>query len=349
MALTVRRLGFCPVTLRVLWTLAAAFLLYRLREVLVLLVISILTAYVLLPVVNLVDRYLKSGRRRTIALALVYVALVGVIIAIASTVGVYAGRQATALLARVKNMVSSGAGFQIPLPEFLKPYGDRILPEIGDYLKEHAQDIFQTLSGWTLRLLSGLSSLFELVVVLILSFFFLKDGAAMTRGFLAALPAPAQPRASLILDQVGKALATYVRSMVLVALASSTLYILGLTLLGVPYAVLLGVIAFPFEFIPMVGPLTSGSIMVLTALFSGYYGVLWIIIFLLAVRAIQDYGLQPLLLGGELELSPMALVVGVLAGAALGGIVGAMLSVPTLAVARILLLNLVLRDEADTA
>lgn len=345
--LTSRRLGLCPVTLRALWTLALVGLVYLLRDVLLLMVLSVLSAYVLLPAVNAVDRRLERGRRRPLALAVVYLLLVGMIVAAASVVAVYASREASALIGRVRGMITSGEPVTLPLPEFMLPYANQVLPEIAVYLRDHAQGILQGVTQGFLKLLAGLGNLFSVVVVLILSFFFLKDGQAMTRGFMDLLPESGRERAGRILEDINRALSRYVRAMVLIALLTSVIYTTGLALMGVPYAVLLGVIAFPFEFIPMIGPLISGAVMVLVALFSGYKSVLWIVLFLLLVRAFQDYVMQPWLLGGGLELPALAMVAGVLAGEAVGGIVGALLSVPALAVGRILFLHLVLRAGTE--
>jgi predicted PurR-regulated permease PerM len=347
--LTARRFGLCPVTLRVLWTLAVVGLIYQLREVLLLMVFSILGAYVLLPAVNALDRRLERGRRRPLALAVVYLLVVAVVVAAVTVIGVFASREASALINSVRSMISSGETVNLPLPEFVKPYAAQVLPEITGYLKEHAQEIVQTVTQGFLRLLAGLGNIISVVVVLILSFFFLKDGAALARAFVRHLPDPSQALAQRIFDDINFALSRYVRSMFLISLLTSVIYTTGLALLGVPYAVLLGVIAFPFEFIPMVGPLISGSIIILVALFSGYSPILWIVVFLLLVRALQDYVMQPLLLGGGLELSALAMVAGVLAGEAIGGIVGALLSVPVLAVGRILFLHLVLRPGDDSS
>ena len=348
MALTARRLGFDSTTLRVLWTIGAMALLYAIRHVVLLLVVSILAAYALLPLVNFLDRFLERGKRRPLALAAVYLLMVAIIVTTGSIIGVYAGRQATALGVKVREVLTSGETVVLPIPEFLKPLLAQVMPEVTTFLRDHAQEIIQTLSQWTIRLLAGLRNFGELAVVFILSFFILKDGARIVASFLDSLPYQSGMTARAMLDEVHVALSIYVRTMVLIALLTGVVYAMGLSLMGVPYALLLGVIAFPFEFIPMLGPLVSTLAILFVALFSGYHGLGWILLFLVVWRLIQDYGLLPLLMGSELDLSPLVMVAGILAGQAVAGIAGALLAVPVLAVARIALAHLALADANDT-
>jgi len=92
------------------------------------------------------------------------------------------------------------------------------------------------------------------------------------------------------------------------------------------------------EFIPMLGPLTAGILIVIVSAVSGSH-VLGVIIFLLAYRMFQDYVLSPHLMGQGVELHPLLVLFGVFAGAEVAGIAGTFLSVPVLALVRILYLR----------
>jgi len=105
--------------------------------------------------------------------------------------------------------------------------------------------------------------------------------------------------------------------------------------LGIPYAILLGALAALLEFVPMVGPLAASAIILLVAAISGGH-LLAIVIFLVAFRMFQDYLVSPHLMGQGVELHPLLVLFGVFAGAEVAGVPGAFLSVPVLALARIL-------------
>jgi predicted PurR-regulated permease PerM len=85
----------------------------------------------------------------------------------------------------------------------------------------------------------------------------------------------------------------------------------------------------------MVGPLTSSAIILLVAGLSGFDHLLWIVLFLIAFRMFQDYVLSPKLLSSGMQLHPLVVIFGVLAGGQIAGIAGTFLSVPVLATLRI--------------
>jgi predicted PurR-regulated permease PerM len=174
-----------------------------------------------------------------------------------------------------------------------------------------------------------------IVLVPILSFFFLKDGQALLSSVLNAVSERRREIVNDIANDLHLLLAKYMRALVLLGLAASIAYSTFFSIIGLPYGLLLGAIGFFFEFVPLVGPLTSSVIILLVAGLSGYNHLLWIVIFLAAFRLFQDYVLSPLLMSSGMELQPLVVIFGVLAGSQIAGIAGAFLSVPVLATLRI--------------
>jgi predicted PurR-regulated permease PerM len=109
-----------------------------------------------------------------------------------------------------------------------------------------------------------------------------------------------------------------------------------LSIMKVPYAVALGPAAGALEFIPVVGPVVGGAVILGVAFLAGYQHLLWLFLFLLVWRGIQDYVSSPRIMSGTLELHPLAVLFGVLAGGEVAGVIGVFLSVPVLATLRIL-------------
>jgi len=105
--------------------------------------------------------------------------------------------------------------------------------------------------------------------------------------------------------------------------------------IGVPYAVLLAGVCGLLEFVPVVGPLSGMVIVSLVAAFSGYDHVGGLIVFFLLYRLLQDYVLQPWLYSSGIEMHPLLVLFGVLAGEQVGGVTGMFLSVPLMAVFRV--------------
>src|SRR5205823_7971974 len=99
------------------------------------------------------------------------------------------------------------------------------------------------------------------------------------------------------------------------------------------------VLAMMLEFIPMIGPLTASVVIVIVSAATGA-NVIGLVIFLLAFRLVQDYVISPHIMGKGVELHPLLVLFGVFAGAEVAGIAGSFLSVPILALARILYLRM---------
>jgi predicted PurR-regulated permease PerM len=130
-------------------------------------------------------------------------------------------------------------------------------------------------------------------------------------------------------------LAQYMPALVLLAVVVSLAYGLFFSMIGVPYGLLLAAVAFPLEFIPMVGPLAGAVIVLLVAGLSGSPHLLAIFAFLVTFRFFQDYVASPHLLSAGMKLHPLLVIFGVLAGASIAGVGGCFLSVPVLATLRI--------------
>jgi predicted PurR-regulated permease PerM len=174
------------------------------------------------------------------------------------------------------------------------------------------------------------------VLIPILAFFFLKD-ASLIRQHILDLVEEGSRRALLddVLADVNLLLAHYMRALVLLSAATFTVYSIFFSMMRVPYGILLAVLGGLLEFIPTVGPLTAGLTILLVAWVSGAH-VLAVLIFLVGYRVFQDYVAAPHLMGRGVELHPLLLLFGVFAGAEVAGIAGAFLSVPVLALVRIL-------------
>jgi predicted PurR-regulated permease PerM len=103
----------------------------------------------------------------------------------------------------------------------------------------------------------------------------------------------------------------------------------------VPYALALGPAAGALEFIPVVGPFVGAVLILGVGFIAGYSHLLWVLLFLVLWRGIQDYITSPRILGRNLELHPLAILFGVLAGGEVAGVLGVFFSIPVLASVRI--------------
>ncbi len=324
-------------TWTVLFTLLMVGVIYLIRETLFIFVLALLFAYLLWPLVNFFDQRLP-GRSRAPALTVVYVLLVGLLIVIGIEVGSRVVLQANALATEVPELLSKiqppAEPIGTPSVQTLK---GRIVSTVREQMVSHSRDILSLLPKAALGVLSHAGSLIFIVLVPILSFFFLRDGRAIRSSTLEIF-AEGSRRALVqgILADIHLLLAQYMRALVLLAAVAFVAYSSFLSLIGAPYGILLAAITFPLEFIPMLGPLAAAIIILLVAGLSGFHHLLWIFVFLAVFRLFQDYVVSPHLLSAGMELHPLVIIFGVLAGGQIAGIPGTFLSVPVLATLRIL-------------
>jgi predicted PurR-regulated permease PerM len=149
-----------------------------------------------------------------------------------------------------------------------------------------------------------------------------------------------RPIVDNILEDINLLLGEYIRALVLLAVASFTAHSIFLAASGAPYAVLLAGAAGLGEFIPVVGPAAAGIIIVLVTGLSGYNHVFLYLLFWAIYRMVQDYVLSPYLMSKGVQLNPMLVLFGVLAGDQIAGVLGMFLSVPALAILRVLFVRL---------
>ena len=111
-----------------------------------------------------------------------------------------------------------------------------------------------------------------------------------------------------------------------------TVCTLGFSLIRLPYALLLGVVAGLLEFIPLVGPLVVAVLATLIASFYSAKQAIAVVAFLGILRIVHDYVIYPRLIGQGIHLHPLVVILAILSGAELGGVAGIFLAIPVVAV-----------------
>ena len=325
---------------RYAWTAAAILLLlvavYRIRTTLFVFIVALLLAYLLSPLVDFLDRVLPTSRTRTPALIIAYAIVIGALIFAGVALGSRIVEQASSLMEKINNKEPDWLG-PASLNAEAHPLWDSVRSSIQAQIRQHASDIVSFLPKAGLKALSIAGNLVWVIIVPILSFFFLKDGRAMREEFLGLLEeGPRRDFMEDVVKDMNVLLAQYMRALLVLSLFTLVFFSFYLSVTRVPYSLLLAAIAAMLEFIPMIGPFTAAVTILLVAGFSGYQHLLWILVFLGGYRLFQDYVLAPHLMSEGVELHPLLVMFGVFAGGELGGIPGTFLSVPILALVRIL-------------
>ena len=332
-------LGIDSRAARYTWTAAVIVLLlvtvYQIRTTLFVFIIALLFAYLLSPLVDFLDRVLPASRTRTPALIFAYLLVIGALVFAAVELGSRIAEEANSLLTRLPDLVGNTSNAApVVGPQTLV---DGIVSGIRAQIRLHGGDIVSYLPKAGLRVLAFAGNLIWIMIVPILSFFFLKDGHVMWQSLVELIDeGPNRALVEDIAHDVNVLLAQYMRALTILSLFTLTFFSFYLSVTRVPYALLLAAMAGMLEFIPMIGPLTAAVTIVLVALFSGYQHLMWILIFMGVYRLFQDYVLSPRLMSEGMELHPLLVMFGVFAGGEIGGVAGTFLSVPVLALVRIL-------------
>src|SRR6267154_252338 len=173
-----------------------------------------------------------------------------------------------------------------------------------------------------------------LVLIPILSFFFLKDADSFRRSVLAMLPrGRLRWRGDEFFQDVNSTLAAYIRTQLTACLLIGVVCSIGFWLLGLPSPLVLGLIAGMLEFVPLVGPLVVAILAILLALLHSGFGLAFaVLIFLGVLRIVQDYVIYPRLIGQGIHLHPLAVIIAILSGAELAGVAGIFLAIPVVAI-----------------
>jgi predicted PurR-regulated permease PerM len=317
---------------------AAIWVAHRLGRIVLVLILSMFLAYVIAPLVELVQHPVSlRGRSRRLprgaAIAVVYALLAGVIAAGAAILWPGAAQQLDDAIVSVPIYTESFRVWEhgwtryyerLRIPLELRHSIDQSVLGAGDAAVAYAR-------GSLLALIGVLSDIPWLVLVPVLAFLLLKDAAAIRRTILMALPHAIQLRGHRLFEEMNLTLAAYVRAQLIACVVVGTLCGIGFALLGSPYAILLGVLAAGLEFIPLIGPLVVAVVAVVIAALHDPMLAIWTAVFLTVLRGVQDYVIYPRLIGRNIHLHPLVVILAVLAGVELDGIAGIFIAVPVVA------------------
>jgi len=339
-------------TRSVLWLAFLVLILYYLFEaalwvvdtmmgILLVIVLAIFFAYLIAPLVELVRRPFNArGRERVmprwLAIAVVYLAMFGSFAVAAWVLVPRVGVQMAEITTNAPQYMTNAKtradrlnkiyeDLNLP-PSVRKAANDaatRTINEAGAYITGQGFESAVSLLGY----------LPWLVLVPILAFFFLKDADSFRRSALMMLPqGRIRWRGDEFFQDVNSTLAAYIRAQLIACLLIGSICTAAFAVAQVRYALVLGVVAGLLEFIPLLGPLVVAVIAGTVAGFDSASKALLILLFLGALRIVQDYVLYPRIIGSGIHLHPLAVILAILAGHEIAGVAGIFLAIPVIAV-----------------
>lgn len=297
--------------------------------VLMLFLVSIIFAYLLMPPVRLLTEKLKM--KRGLAVAVVMLVVFVIIVTIISisipmiTAQVRNLTQAIQLYAKdfddlISKSIAYLAALRLPEP---------VLETLHAWLAQGDVYIASFLNGFATGLLSLTTRMLDGVVVAVVTVYFMLDGGKMLRSFVNTLPIKSRLRIERVVASTDTITRDYIRSKCLIALGMSIVTYIGLSIIGVPYALLFAILSFVLDFIPYFGSIIAGAVEAFFALITG--GVTQAIIvavFVLIVQQIEGNVVAPKIQGNLSGLHPVIVMLAILVANKVWGPLGMLIAVP---------------------
>lgn len=306
----------------------------HITRTIILLVLASLLAYALAPAVSFLERFLP----RFLATLLVYLVVLSAISALVYFIASAAVSQVKSLSELITTLLTpaSKTNSQTPLTHALQTFGisstqiDALRTQLTGQIGNVATSILPFLSEF-------FNVILDVLLVAILSIYLLADGGRVTNWLRQNTPRQQRGRMRFLINTLQRIVGGYIRGQLLLCALIGVLVGIGMTILHVPYALLLGVVAFVLEFIPVLGTLVSGAICVLLALTQGWLIAVIVLAYFVGVHIIEGDVVGPRIVGKAIGLHPVVSLAALVAGAELFGIWGALFASPIAGVLQALL------------
>jgi predicted PurR-regulated permease PerM len=335
--------------------LFVVLLAWRFQSLIAMLVLAVMLAYILNPLINFIDT--QMGLRRGPVIAIVYLLVAAAVIWGVISLGLATFQQgqdlislAPGLIQQATELIESLTGRTEPIvigPITIDPLiipweriTSQLLGIVEPTLSQGGQ-VLGRLATSTVRVLTNALFIFLISI-------YLANELPRFREYVRRFAeTPGYSRdAEELMKRLGPIWGAYLRGQVLLALVIFILVWIGLTILGVTNALALGVLAGLLEFVPTLGPLVSAIVAIVVTFFQPDHIVLgsalqpWqhaavVLALMIIIQQLENAFLVPRIVGGALELHPIIVIIGVLMGASIAGILGAVLAAPVIASLRL--------------
>ncbi len=242
------------------------------------------------------------------------------------------------------------ASIQQVIPRLEEQYQLSAMPP---EIKQLLANTIEKIGSYTLQLASvSVSAIFsfagtmvELIIVPIVTFYMIKKGPAFCQSFISLFPAAYEGHLKTLFHEMHFVLFAYIRGQLTLCVLMTCVVFVGMMALGIPYPLVIGLLAGLVEMVPILGPIIGAVPPVLLGLTQGTGVMIKVIVFYVVVQQLDSHLVMPKLMGSIINVHPVAIVLGVLVGGHLYGIVGMMIAVPLLAVLQILLKHMWFYDR----
>lgn len=313
--------------------LGGLVLLWLLARPLTLLLIAVVIAQVLGPIVARLERWLS----RALAIVLVYLVLVLALCGIGAVI-------VPPLVSEGQSLVQNAPDLVARSQEWLKG----IDPDNASRVSAAVQSAIDRFSNVLLSLPFTLfSSVIDVILVIFMSIYWLIATPALSRFALSLFPPQHRRRANAVMDAMGQTMGGYVRATAINGVIIGVMTYIGLLVIGLEYTLVLAVLAGLGEFMPVVGPIFAAIPAIATALVHSPQQAIVVTIFYIALQQLESNLLVPFIMRQQADVPPLLSLFALLAGSALGGLLGAIVAIPLAGALRVLVLQVLAPAERE--
>jgi predicted PurR-regulated permease PerM len=295
------------------------------RHVLAWIVIALFLALALDPLVGLIQR--RGGLRRAASIGVAYLFILIVIVGVGATF--------------VPKLVDEVNGFAQALPGYVEDVTHgrgrlgflerkyHVVEKVRQQVKEGGARRVFGLSGAAISITKSVITIVAATVTIVfLTFFMLLEGKEWMERAYGLLPEESRPRWRRVGHDIYRTVGGYVTGNILISLIAGASITVVLLIMGVPYAVALGLLVAVLDLIPLAGATVAGVIVAVVAFLHSVPAGIVAVAFFIVYQQLENHFLQPVIYGRTVQLSPLAVLISVLVGAELAGILGALAAIP---------------------
>ncbi len=316
------------VSLEVLWIA---------RHILAWVVIALFLALALNPLVGWIERRGRIPRGPAIVIAYVIVAIV--VAAVGATF-------IPKLIDEVNGFVQATPGYVHDLTQGRGRLGFlerkyHVVEKVQEQVKTGGATKVLGLSGAALSVTKSIITIIAATVTIVfLTFFMLLEGKGWVERAYLLFPEESQPRWRRVGEEVSRTVGGYITGNILISLIAGTSMTVVLLVMGVPYAVALGLLVAFLDLIPLAGATIAGIIVAIVSFLHSVPAGIVAVVFVIVYQQLENHFLQPVIYGRTVQLSPLVVLISVLVGAELAGIIGALAAIPVAGT-----LQVIVRDQ----
>lgn len=338
------------VGIRLVLYIGVGYFLYRVRSVIIAVLLAAVLTYAVQPVVDFLCRYhvrgMKYKTQRLVATILVFVVLISLCVSFTLA---FLGRLEVEMASLKANSGTYLQQLQTMLTD-LRQWHTALPPDLQNFVSGDQLDTLKTkVIDWTSSVLgttvNWLGYAVEVFLIPVLAFYFALDSRSLKHEFVALVPRRSRREALALLHEVNCVMRSYVIGQIILCVIAAVVVGAILSIAGLQYVFLLSILSGVTRAVPIVGPIVAGVVIVLLAAIRSPVLGLYMLIAFSALHFIESKFIMPKLIGHRMQLHPALVIVVLLIGAEFFGVLGMFMAAPVAAIVRTLVRYYIIKPK----